>query len=146
MEKKHLKMRQKKYVINDPVELASYDPVTFLNEVKETIIKKIKEEKNYRGSKVRSSLNFIMVKTIPTTGEETRDDAHFSSKQEIIVEGTDLEETYEKMIAKIFESLATYQKNGSDWKFEKIKKLELYISKYNPVKGSSYSIIIIFKK
>lgn len=39
------------------------------------------------------SINCIMAKTNPATGEETRDDPHFSFKQEKIVEGTDLEET-----------------------------------------------------
>ena len=33
-----------------------------------------------------------MVKTNEATGEETRKDLHFSSKQETILEGTDLEE------------------------------------------------------
>ena len=59
-----------------------------------------------------------MVITNPATGEQTRDDAHFSSKQETILEGADLDETYQKMNEKILESLATYQKNGSGWRLE----------------------------
>ena len=61
-----------------------------------------------------------MVKENPATGKETIDDTHFSSKQEIIFEGTCLEETYEKMKEKILESLATFQRNGSGWRFRKI--------------------------
>ena len=91
--KKAFKCAIKKYEINEPEELAGYDPITFLNNVKEIILKKIKEENSRRGIKVKLSLNCIMVKKNPATGKETIDNTHFSSKQEIMFEETDLEET-----------------------------------------------------
>ena len=42
------------------------------------------------------------------------------------------------MTDKILESFANYQKNGSGWRFESVDKLELTISKFNLLKGSSY--------
>ena len=124
-------MRQKN-AINDP---GNYDPVSFLNMVKETILNKIKENPQ---SKVHVNLVCTMIKSKPDADKEIRDVAHFSSKQETIHEGTDLEEVYQTMKDKILESLASYQKNGSGWRFEKINKLEFNISKSNPLKGSSY--------
>ena len=53
-----------KYEINDPEGLAGYEPIIFLNDVKETIIKKIKEENSRRGLRVRMSLNCIQVKKL----------------------------------------------------------------------------------
>ena len=103
--------------------------------MKELILNKLRE---YPQSKVCVSLSCSMVKSNPANGEETRDNAHFSSRQETIYEGTDLKEVYQDMKDKILESFATYQKNGSGWRFETINKLELNISKSNPIKGSSY--------
>ena len=67
--KKAFKSAIKKYEINDPEELAGYEPITFLNDVKEIIIKKIKEENSRQRIKVRLSLNCIMVKENPATGK-----------------------------------------------------------------------------
>ena len=121
-----------KYVINDP---GNYDPVNFLNMVKETILNKIRENPQ---SKVCMNLQCIMVKSNPATGEKIRDHAHFSSKQETIHKGTDVEEVYKTVKNIIIESFASYQKNGSCWRFEKIIKSQLNISKNNPLKISSY--------
>ena len=76
------------------------------------------------------------------TGKEAIDDTHFSSKQKIIFEGTGLEETYEKILG----SLATFQRNGSNWGFGKMKKVELYISRYRLIGGSSYIPLSPFLK
>ena len=103
--------------------------------MKELILSKLREDPQ---TKVRVILLCTMVKSNPAIGEETRDDAHFSSRQEAIYEGTDLEEVYQDMKDKILESFASYQKNGSGWRFETINKLKLNISKNNLIKGSSY--------
>ena len=132
LEKTSLNRVTNKYVIK---ETDGYDPVVFLNTVKGLILSKLRESPQ---SKVRASIICTMVKSDPATGVETRDNAHFSSRQETIYEGTDLEEVYQDMKDKILESFAVYQKNGSGWRFEAINTLELNISKSNPIKGSSY--------
>ena len=63
LSKKAFKNVIKKYEINDPEGLAGYEPITFLNDVKETIIKKIKENSR-QGLRVRMSLNCIQVKKL----------------------------------------------------------------------------------
>ena len=92
-------------------------------------------------SKVCVNLPCTMVQLNPATGEEIRDDAHFGSIQETIYQGTDIEEVYQVIKDKIFESFASYQKNGSGRRFEKIIKLELNIRKSNPIKRSSYILL-----
>ena len=107
-----------KYVIN---ETEGYDLITLLNVVKELILSKLRVNPQ---TKARMILFCTMVKSNPATGEETRDTAHFSSKQETIYKGTDLEEVYKDINDQILESFAVYQKNGSGWRFEVINKLE----------------------
>ena len=114
---KKFKNAVKKYKINTP---GYYDPIILFNDVKETIFKKIREEKS---SKVRLSMHCLMVKTDDATGKETRKDPHFSSKQETILEGTDLEETYENMIVKIIDSMEKWKDESSKWRLEKIIKI-----------------------
>ena len=103
LSKKAFKNVIRKYEINDPEELDGYDPITFLNDVKGTIIEKIIQERNEnrQGIKVRMSLICLMEKNIARTEIKLQEVAHFSRKQEIILEGTNLEETYEKMVNKI---------------------------------------------
>ena len=103
--------------------------------MKEAILNKLRENPLTRA---RMVLSCMMVKSNLATGEETRDIGHFSSNQETIHEGTDLEELYQGMIEKILKSFANYQKNGSGCRFEKISQFELNVSKSNPLKGSSY--------
>ena len=115
LSKRAFKRAIRKYEINDPEELEGYDPITFLNDVEETIIEKIIQERNenWQGIKVRMNLICLMATNVPYTKIEMEDKAHFSSKQKIILEGTNLEETYEKMSKKILESFATFQNKGS---------------------------------
>ena len=129
---KRFKNEVKKHKIKTP---EYFHPLTLFDDVKETIFKKFKEEKR---SKVRFSMHCLMVKTNEATGEETRKDLHFSSKQETILEGTDLEETYKNMIVKIIDSMEKWKDESSKWRLEKIINLDLYLSKYNPLGGSSY--------
>ena len=88
--------------------------------------------------KIHIILSCTMLKSDPKTGEEIRSPAYFKSNQEVIYEGTDLEEVYQEMTDKILESFANYQKNGSGWRFESVDKLELIISKNNLLKASSH--------
>ena len=101
---------------------------------KKQLLKKIIQERNenWQGIKVRMNLICLMATNVPYTKIEMEDKAHFSSKQEIILEGTN-----EKMLKKILESFATFQNKGNGWRFKKIVKLELYISKYRIIGRSS---------
>ena len=78
-----------------------------------------------------------MSKTNIATGEVEYTTAQFVSKVEIILQGTNLDDLYQKMTDKILESLAAFQVRGSNWIFDSIDVLELHTVKYEPLNGSS---------
>ena len=123
-----------------PKEILLYDPISFLNICKGLIFQKIRQErsKNKQGLKIRMSLSCVLEKLKHDTGEKERKEPHFSSKQEVIFQETNLEKTYERMTNKIVESFVKFQNEGSGWIFKGIKKLELFVSKYKVIGGSSY--------
>ena len=57
---------------------------------------------------------------------------------EIVFEATDLQGVYERMKTKILESFSTYLKNGSGWVLKKVIRLDITLSKFKSMKGSSY--------
>ena len=120
------------YTINS---IGNTSPRDFLNYVKNTVLKFL--DKN-RQNKVRISLITTMMRADPATGIVTNEEeVSFNSLQKSIFASTDLENTFEKMTAKILESFATYLKNGSGWFFKNVVRLDITLSKLNPLKGSS---------
>ena len=128
----------KKYEIINPVEFKKYDPISFLDVCKKLIFEKIRRRKEH-GIKIKISLVCLM-KKIDHTGkkEEEKVEEGFSNEQSIVLKGTNLEQVYKKIKQEIVEKFEAYQKKGSDWIFEEILKLELYISEYNVTNGSTY--------
>ena len=115
--------------------VSGYDPKTFLSAVKPTVIQFLNE---HRDIKFKMILKCTISKTNIATGEVEYTTAHFVSLVEIILQGTDLDDLYRKMMDKILESLAAFQMQGSNWIFESINVLELHTVKYEPLNGSSY--------
>ena len=122
-----------KYTIDG--ETFSGDPKTFLSAVKPTLIRFLNEHRNI---KLKLILKCIMSKTDIATGEVEYQTGHFVSKVEIILQGTNLDDLYQKMTGKMLESLAAYQMQGSNWIFDSIIALEVHRVKYEPLRGSSY--------
>ena len=63
--------------------------------------------------------------------------AHFHSKNEVNLPSTNLEDLYQRMVEKIFESIYSYNKEGF-YKFGKVIKLDIHMVDYIPLRGSSY--------
>ena len=79
-----------------------------------------------------------MKRVVITTGEVTTD-APFVSKTEVNLEATDVCELYNNAVDKIKESMASFQRTGSNWRFQAVQKLEEVNNvDYRPLKGSSY--------
>ena len=112
-----------------------YDPKTFLSAVKPTVNRFLNEHRNI---KFKMILKCTMSKTNVATGEVEYTTAHFVSLVEIILQGTNLDNLYQRMTDKVLESLAAFQMRGSNWIFESIDVLELHTVKYEPLNGSSY--------
>jgi hypothetical protein len=80
----------------------------------------------------------LMVKSDLNAGDEIIKDAAFHSDVGVNLEATDANEFYNTMSGVILERLATFQKQGSNWRFKSIINLELHTVKYEPLGGSSY--------
>ena len=75
----------------------------------------------------------------PATGEATAEEQScFNSRQESIFESTDLEEVYERMVAKMLEAFTTYLRNGSGWVLKKVVRQVITLSRLRPLRGSFY--------
>ena len=65
-------------------------------------------------------------------------EAAFHSKTEDSFESIDSNELFSKMKETVLESLAKFQRQGSNWRFHSVLSLDLHTVKYVPLGGSSY--------
>ena len=111
-------------------------PKDFLNFTRNVVIRFLRERLQ---NKVQLSLICVMMRVDPATGQVTNEEqASFNSRQEPIFGSTDLEEVYERMVAKMLEAFATYLKNGSGWMLKKVVRLDITLSRLRPLRGSSH--------
>ena len=111
------------------------DAVTFLNKVRPQII-------SFLGSNRDKKVNFILTCTMERvdldSGKVDSESIPFRSKNEVILESTDINEIYKNASDKIKESMASFQMHGSSWRFKAVTKFEINSVVYKPLKGSSY--------
>ncbi len=112
-----------------------YDPNTFFDAVEPKIVQLLEDKSN---TKVKMVLLNIMGKTNPTTRETTSCEAAFHSNVELNQKSTNTSELYDKMKQTALESMANFQRQGSNWVFRSIQHLDIHTMKYDPLKGSSY--------
>ena len=72
------------------------------------------------------------------TGEVVFNLPYFHSGTEVNLEGTNVNELYQKMTDKIIEGVTKYNKGGSNFVFKQILSLEIHTVQYEPLDGSSY--------
>ena len=70
--------------------------------------------------------------------------AAFYSKTEVNLESNDSSELLSKMKETVLESLAKFQRQGSNWRFHSVLSLDLHIAKYFPLGGFSYIPLPMF--
>ena len=112
-----------------------YDPQRFFDGVRNLVLKILKENKN---TKVKMILNCKLQRTDLRTGEIMEVDAEFHSNIKTNLEGTDENELFVEMIARINENIANFQRSGSNWVFVSINQLEIHMADWEPISGSSY--------
>ena len=71
-------------------------------------------------------------------GEIVIQPSAFHSNIEVNLDGTDEEELYITMVERIIEKMATFQSEGSGWRFHSIIRLELHTVDYNPLRGETW--------
>ena len=72
-----------------------------------------------------------MVKTDPATGKHTYTVAHFRSKSHTMFDNVCSEQ--------LLENFSKFQRMGSGWRLHTIERLEIYITKFDPIAGKSYT-------
>src|SRR5688572_24941069 len=111
------------------------DVTSFLDTVRPQVVGLLTKN---RGIKVQFDLSCVMEKVHMKSGEVVEAEPHFKSKTDIILEATDVSKIYSSAVDKIKESMASYQMQGSNWRFRVVLKLDIDTVEYKPLKGSSY--------
>ena len=84
------------------------------------------EQQIIEKSKGKSEINF------------SQDNSYFQSETHNNLEKTDVKVILSRMLRKIMEKLADYQRNGSGWYFKEVISFEIYTVDYKTLKGESY--------
>ena len=77
----------------------------------------------------------MMEKVDLKSGEVIAKEAAFHSKTEVNLGSTDCNELFSKMKETVLESLAKFQRQGSNWRFHSVLSLDLHTVKYEPLGG-----------
>ena len=112
-----------------------YDPESFLLKSQQHIINLMI---NTRQTKLKLILSCMMEKVDLKNEEVIAKEAEFHSKTEINLESNDSNELFLKMKETVLESLAKFQRQGSNYRFHSVLSLNLHTVKYVPLGGSSY--------
>ena len=105
-------------------------PSIFLNYAKPPIINIFNSNRNIK--------TILYLYVLMTQGEREVEFA-FHSKIKLVLEGTDLNEIYDEMKDEIEEEIQKVQEaEGSGWKYEKVIKLVLHTTRWDPINAGSY--------
>jgi len=130
--KSALKGITKQYTIDGK---EGYDPESFMNAVKSQVVGLLSI--NWQ-NKFNFVLTCVMERVDKKTGEVDSCNVPFATKAEVVLESTDVAELCDNAIDKIAESIATFQRRGSNWQFASVVKLEINSFRYVPLKGKSF--------
>ena len=83
----------------------------------------------------------MMEKVDLKSGEVIAKEAAFHSKTEVTIESTNSNELFSKMKETVLESLAKFQRQGSNRRFRSVLGLDHHTVKYEPLGGSSYILL-----
>ena len=105
-------------------------PLTFLDYAKPAIINIFNSNRNIK--------TILYLNVLMSQGETIKEFA-FHSKIKLVLEGTDLNEIYDEMKDEIEEEIQKVQEAvGSGWQFEKVIKLVLHTTRWDPINADSY--------
>ena len=111
------------------------DPASFLLHSKQPITNLMI---NTRQTKVKLILSCMMEKVDLKSGEVIAKEAVFHSKTEVNLESNESNELFSKRKETVLESLAKFQRQGSNWRFHSVFSQDLHTVKYAPLGDSSY--------
>ena len=65
-------------------------------------------------------------------------EVHFNSSQMVVLPSTDFDQVLEDATEQILDKIDQFQQKGSGWVVRKVLHLDVHISQYLPLRGSSY--------
>ena len=130
--KTEIKGFAKQYVIDG---IAGAGAVTFFNSAKAEVVNLLSRN---RQTKVNMVLSCEMERVDMESGEVIITTIPFVSKTEVVLEGTDVKESYNRASDKMLESMAMFQMRGSNWRLKSVNRLEINTVAYTPLEGKSY--------
>ena len=87
----------------------------------------------------RNIKTILYLHVLMSQGETIREFAFHSKGLKLILEGTDENEIYDEMAVEILEEIdKARDADGSGWRFEKVEKLVLHTTRWEPVNAGSY--------
>ena len=117
------------YVIYNTI--ASYGPLEFLADAKPAITNIFNSNRNIK--------TILYLHVLMSQGERKVEFAFHSKDLKLILMETDENEIYDEMVDEIEEEMHKAEDaEGSGWQFEKVIKLVLHTTKWEPLYGSSY--------
>ena len=106
-------------------------PKEFLEHAKPPIINIFNSNRNIK--------TMLYLHVIMSQGERMEKFAFHSKGLKLILEGTNEEDIYDEMVEEILEEIdKTRDAEGSGWRFEKVEKLVLHTTRWDPVSAGSY--------
>ena len=87
----------------------------------------------------RNIKTILYLHVLMSQGERTAEFAFHSKGLKLILEGTDENDIYNEMVEEIMEEIdMTREAEGSGWQFEKVIKLVLHTTRWDPLNAGSY--------
>ena len=87
----------------------------------------------------RNIKTILYLHVIMSQGETVQEFAFHSKGLKLVLEGTNENDTYDEMVEEILEEIdKTRDAEGSGWRFEKVIKLVLHTTRWDPVNAGSY--------
>ena len=111
------------------------DPDLFLVNAKQSITILLI---NTPQTKVKLILSCVMEKVDLKSCEVIAKEAAFHGKTDVNLESTNSNELFSKMKETVLESLAKFQRQGSNWRFRSVLSLDLHTVKYEQLGGYPY--------
>lgn len=116
-------------------------PETFFNNYKNTVFQLLEQTRTKHGAcKVLFGLHCEYIKLSQSNETEVILKNNFAhlTKSSILTHGCDLEEKYKELFNEIITKMSEFQERDSGWSLKKIDYLEINVSKFSPLTGSSY--------
>ena len=113
------------------------DPFQYLNDLKQDISNTIWNELiNYKNLKMYITVQILFSKDKGKDKIESK--PYFNSNIETVLNHDQTDNVVKTMTEKFTNNIQRYQREGSNWQFQRILNVYINTHKYNPLKGSSY--------